>query len=592
MASIPASASSSRGHVWQALTANRTLLLVAFGFTAAMNLLSLTVSLYMLQVYDRVLSSRSMDTLALLTLIAIAGVSVFGALDSLRLRLLVRIGMRVGDILGARVLRASVALSSRGGDSAARQGLRDVETVKNFIGSPATGALMDAPFLIFFLIVLFLLHWIYFVMVLLGGAILVSLALADQVYSSKLTTQSMGTSIRAQAFADDGLRNADVLEGLGMSATFVSRWRKQWLNSLKQGLRASDRNTFFTGVTKTIRLILQVALLGVGAILILNFHATGGVMIGASIIGSRALAPIEAVVGTWKSVIAVRLARQRIDAMLELAPKRDEGMSLPKPRGLLQAERAGFAFGSGTKPVLVNVSFELKPGESLGVIGPSASGKSTLARLMVGAWPCAAGVVRLDGADLYSWPRQEISRYIGYLPQDVELFGGTVRENIARLTEGEPADIVAAAKLANAHDMILGLPKGYDTDIGDGAQRLSGGQRQRVGLARALYGEPRLVVLDEPNSNLDGPGEEALSATIAELKKRGVTVVIVAHRPSILASMDKILVLNEGAVEAFGPRAEVFARFAQRAAAARNQPQTNVVPLTPEARVAEQSADA
>jgi ABC-type protease/lipase transport system fused ATPase/permease subunit len=211
---------------------------------------------------------------------------------------------------------------------------------------------------------------------------------------------------------------------------------------------------------------------------------------------------------------------------------------------------------------------------------------------MVGAWPCAAGVVRLDGADLYSWPRQEISRYIGYLPQDVELFGGTVRENIARLTEGEPADIVAAAKLANAHDMILGLPKGYDTDIGDRAQRLSGGQRPRVGLARALYGEPRLVVLDEPNSNLDGPGEEALSATIAELKKRGVTVVIVAHRPSILASMDKILVLNEGAVEAFGPRAEVFARFAQRAAAARNQPQTNVVPLTPEARVAEQSADA
>jgi ATP-binding cassette subfamily C protein/ATP-binding cassette subfamily C protein EexD len=590
MASLPASASSSRGHVWQALTANRSLLMVAFAFTAAMNLLSLTVSLYMLQVYDRVLSSRSLDTLMLLTLIAVAGVSVFGALDSLRLRLLVRIGMRVGDILGARVLRASVALSSRGSETNARQGLRDVETVKNFIGSPSTGALMDAPFLIFFLIVLFLLHWIYFVMVLVGGLILISLALADQIYSNRLTTQSMGSSIRAQAFADDGLRNADVLEGLGMSSTFVSRWRSQWLNSLKQSLRASDRNTFFTGVTKTTRLILQVALLGVGAILILDYHATGGVMIGASIIGARALAPIEAVVSTWKSVIAVRLARQRVDALLDFAPKRDEGMSLPRPKGHLQAEHAGFSFGSGTKPVLANVSFELKPGEFLGVIGPSASGKSTLARLMVGAWPCMAGVVRLDGADLYSWPRQEISRYIGYLPQDVELFGGTVRENIARLTEGDPADIVAAAKLANAHDMILTLPKGYDTDIGERAQRLSGGQRQRVGLARALFGEPRLVVLDEPNSNLDGPGEDALTATLAELKKRGVTVVVIAHRPSILAGMDKILVLREGAVEAFGPRAEVFARFQQRGAAAR--PQTNVVPLTQEARVAEQGADA
>ncbi len=572
--------------MWQALSADKSLLWVAFAFTAAMAMLSLTVSFYMLEVYDRVLNSRSLDTLLLLTVIAVAGVAVFGALDSLRLRLLIRIGMRVADNLGARVLRASVALTSRGVDSGPRQGLRDVETVKNFIGSPATAAVMDAPFLVFFLIVLFLLHWMFFALVLGGGLLLVGLAVADQIYSSPIATQSIAASIRAQAFADDGLRNAEVLEGLGMSNTFVSRWRGQWLGALKQNLNASDRNSLFSALSKTIRLVLQVALLGVGAMLILDFHATGGVMIGASIIGSRALAPIEAIVGTWKSVIATRLAAQRLDALLRMAPKRDEGMALPSPKGNLQVVRAGFALSAGTKPILANISFELRAGESLGVIGPSASGKSSLARLLVGAWPCTAGNVRLDGADVYSWPRAEISRYLGYLPQDVELFGGTVRENIARLTEGEAERVVTAAKLANVHEMILSLPKGYDTDIGERAQRLSGGQRQRVGLARALYGEPRFVVLDEPNSNLDGPGEEALAATLMELKRRGVTIVVIAHRPAILAAMDKILVLKDGTVDEFGPRAEVFAKFAPRPRPAAH---TNVVALTPDARIPEKS---
>jgi ATP-binding cassette subfamily C protein/ATP-binding cassette subfamily C protein EexD len=483
------------------------------------------------------------------------------------------------------VLRASVALSSRGADGP-RQSLRDVDTIRNFIGSPATAALMDAPFLIFFLIVLFLLHWMFFAIVLGGGVILIGIALADQVYNSKLTAQSIGASIGAQAFADDGLRNADVLEGLGMSSTFVSRWRAQWLGALMQSLGASDRNSLFSALSKTVRLVLQVALLGVGAMLILDYHATGGVMIGASIIGSRALAPIESVVSTWKSVVAVRLARERLDKLLEVAPKREEGMALPAPRGELQVVRAGFVIGAGSKPILANIGFDLKSGESLGVIGPSASGKSTLARLLVGAWPCTAGNVRLDGADLYSWPRAELGRYLGYLPQDIELFAGTVRDNIARLTNGAPEEVVAAAVLANAHEMILSLPKGYDTPLGERAQRLSGGQRQRVGLARALFGDPRFVVLDEPNSNLDGPGEDALAATIAELKRRGTTVVVIAHRPTILAAMDKILVLRDGTMEAFGPRAEVFARFTQRP---RPPAHTNVVPLTPDARMPEKT---
>jgi ABC-type protease/lipase transport system fused ATPase/permease subunit len=282
-------------------------------------------------------------------------------------------------------------------------------------------------------------------------------------------------------------------------------------------------------------------------------------------------------VASWKNVTAARLARERILEILRLAPNREEGMALPAPEGKLRAERVSYAPPGTNKPILTNVSFAIEVGDSLGVIGASASGKSTLARLLIGAWPCSGGLVRLDGADIYSWPRGDLCRYIGYLPQDVELFGGTVRQNIARLSEGDPRVVVEAAKLAHAHNMILSLPKGYDTDVGEQGAKLSGGQRQRIGLARALYGDPRLIVLDEPNSNLDAKGEEALLHTLRELKRRQVTVVIVAHRPSIIAQVDKMLALRDGAVEAFGPRDEVMRRYTQQAQAAR---QANVVQLT------------
>ncbi len=576
--------------VREAIAVHKPLFAVAFGFATAMSILSLTVSFYMLQVYDRVLTSRSHSTLFLLTLIAFGGVAVFAALDSLRLRLLMRIGMHVGDTLAPRVLRAMVATSAQAGGAAARQGLRDVDTIRNFIGSAGFAALMDAPFLLFFLVVLWLLHWAYCVIVLLGGAVLVSIAVLDQWLTSRTLTHSIGVSIRAHNFAEDGLRNADVLEGMGMSSTFTGRWRRHWLESLRLSLASSDKDYFLNGISKCVRLMIQIILLGVGALLVLDYHASGGVMIGASILGSRALAPIEASVATWKSIVAVRGAWRRLVELLERAPKRDEGMALPAPKGALSVQRVGYLPYGSRKPILNGISFELKPGESLGVIGPSASGKSSLMRVLVGAWPCTSGVVRLDGADVYAWPRQELSRYIGYLPQDVELFGGTVRDNISRLTEGDPEAIVRAAKLAHAHDMILSLPNGYDTEIGESGQKLSGGQRQRIGIARALYGDPRLVVLDEPNSNLDGAGEEALAATLAELKKIGATVVVVAHRPSILASVDKMLALRDGMVEAFGPRQEVIQKFTRPAAPVRPpmpvagphgaQSPTNVVTLS------------
>jgi PrtD family type I secretion system ABC transporter len=383
--------------------------------------------------------------------------------------------------------------------------------------------------------------------------------------------------MQAHEFAEDGLRNSDILEGMGMSSTFVGRWRQRWIESLQVGAAASDQDSRLSALSKVVRLLIQIALLGAGALLILDFRATGGIMIGATIIGARALAPIESAVASWKGVIAVRLAWTRLVELLEKAPKREEGMKLPTPRGHVEVSGLYYSVPGTRKHILTNINFEIAPGESLGIIGPSGSGKSTLLRLLVGAWPCTGGAVRLDGGDIYTWPRSEWGRHIGYLPQDVELFTGTVRENIARMAEGDPDAVVRAAQHVHAHEMILALPKGYDTEIGESGHRLSGGQGQRIGIARALYGEPRLVVLDEPNSNLDGMGEDALIATLAELKAQGITVIVVAHRPRILNSVTKMLVLRaNGTVEAYGPRAEVMQQYAKRAAAP-----TNVVPLSP-----------
>ncbi|HTQ14537.1 MAG TPA: type I secretion system permease/ATPase [Rhizomicrobium sp.] len=558
-----------------ALEANARLIAACFAIAAAMSILALTVSFYMLEVYDRVLNSRSLSTLLLLTIIAAGGVYVYSALDSLRLRILIRVGMRVANQLNAHVLRSMIALSAQAGGAVARQGLRDIDTVRNFIGSPGLAALIDAPFLLVFLLVLFYLHWAYFLIVLVGGGIIIFLAVLDQWLTSRTLTSSISATIRAHQFAEDGLRNADLLEGMGVSTTFVGRWRDQWIESLRLSLQSSDKDSVITGISRGTRQFIQVALLGTGALLVLMFHASGGVMIAASIIGGRALAPIETMVSTWKSVTAARLARGRILEILRRAPRREEGMPLPAPQGRINVERVSYAPPGARKYIVAGVSFNLEPGESCGVIGPSASGKSSLMRLLVGAWPPASGNVRLDGADIYGWPRAELSPYIGYLPQDVELFGGSVRENIARLAEGDPELVVAAAKLAGAHEMILALPNGYDTDIGESGAKLSGGQRQRIGIARALYGDPRFVVLDEPNSNLDAAGEEALLHTLIELKRRMATVIVVAHRPSILGAVDKMLALRDGQVEAFGPRNEVIQKYTPRP----QPPRPNVVPI-------------
>jgi PrtD family type I secretion system ABC transporter len=568
--------------VREAFGANGRLIASVFGFSAAMSVLTLTTSFYMLEVYDRVLTSRSQETLILLTMIAVGALIIMGLLDSLRLRILMRIGMRIGDALAARALRAMVATNSQTGGMSVRSGLRDIDTIRNFVASQSFATLIDMPFAAILFVALYFLHPLYLLIVVIGGGILILLATISNRLTGRTTVESIGLSMRAHNFAEDGLRNADVLEGMGMSSTFVDRWRKQWIAALRLNAKASDRDARLSAASKAVRLLIQVALMCVGAILILDFKATGGIMIGATIIGSRALMPIEQAVGMWKNVIAVRLARVRLAELLANAPQREEGMPLPAPSGHLQLTSVHYVPQGTRKPVLSNITFELGAGEGLGIIGPSAAGKSTLARLMIGAWPASAGVVRLDGANIYAWPRKELSRYIGYLPQDVELFTGTVRDNIARMGDADPSSVVRAAQLAHAHQMILGLPKGYDTEIGENGHRLSAGQAQRVGLARALYGDPRLVVLDEPNSNLDSAGEEALIQTIAELKKLGVTVVVVAHRPSVLADMDKMLVLQaNGTMAAFGTKAEVLAQYSRAPAAGRpvQTQSANVVPL-------------
>lgn len=564
------------------MAANKPLFTAAFAFSAAMSVLALTTSFYMLQVYDRVLASHSIETLILLTLIATGALAVFAMLDALRLRLLMRLGMRVGAVLAPHVLRAMISISSRSGGLVSRSGLRDVDTIRNFIGSPAFGSLLDAPFIFVYLAVLFMLHPVYLAIVLIGGAVLITLAVINQRATNTPLTESIGQQARAHEFAENGLRNSDVLEGMGMSANFVGRWRKHWVRSLERAVDAADRDSRYSSMSRGFRLLMQIILLGAGALLILDFQATGGIMIGASIIGARALAPIEAMVATWKSVLAVRLAWDRLTDLLEREPKRDEGMALPAPKGLLQAVGVRYSVPAVPryKDILLRVDFELLPGETLGIIGPSASGKSTLLRLLIGAWRCTDGIVRLDGADVYTWPRTELNRYMGYVPQDVELFSGTVRDNIARMAEGDPDAVVEAAKRARVHDMILRLPKGYDTELGDGGHRLSGGQSQRIAIARALYGEPRLLVMDEPNSNLDSEGEQDLMQSLGELRSQGVTIVIVAHRPSILQGADKILVLNaKGEVANFGPRASVLQKYMVQPARPAGTGSPAVVPI-------------
>ena len=548
------------GHLARATGAVRGVLLVVVMFSFTINALMLTVPLYMLQIYDRVLTSRSHETLIMLSVLALGLLLTVGVLEFARSRVLVRVGGRIDGALNTKLFENLFSRRSNGGQNGA-QALRDLETVRHFLTGSALIALIDAPWTPFFIAIIFLLHP-YLGLVALGGSIILfTHALTSEFVTRRPLGAANKESVDAAQFAESGLRNAEAVVAMGMTPGLMRRWAERHEESLALQAIASDRSGALTASVKFFRPMIQVVMLGVGAWLAVEQVITAGVMIGASIIMGRALAPVEAAIGSWRNFVNSRDAYARLRAALEEVGDDAEKMELPTPTGEITVENLVAAPPGAPKPVLQRVSFDLSPGEILGVVGPSGAGKSTLARLLVGIWQPLGGRVALDGADIYSWDRVHVGAHIGYLSQSIELFDGTVVDNIARFNDADPEKVVQAAQAAGVHELILRLPDGYDTEIGPGGNRLSGGQQQRIALARALYGNPAFVVLDEPNANLDSPGEAALNAAIGTLKAAGTTVVIIAHRASVLTHCDKLLVLKDGQVDKYGPADEIMGRI-------------------------------
>ncbi|HTS54203.1 MAG TPA: type I secretion system permease/ATPase [Burkholderiales bacterium] len=529
-------------------------------FSLFINLLLLVPVLYMLQIFDRVIASRSDETLVVLTVGAILALGVGMVLDMLRGRLLASAGVALDKRLGPPVLAGLLDHARGPGGAEYVSGLRDVGTLRTFLTGTGIFALFDAPWLPIFIIVIFLFHPILGLIASVGSAILLSLAYLNEKLTRRALEDLQANGRKAGRFIDLSVRNAEVVGAHGMVQNVTSYWEHLNRRVLKAQVRASRAGGSISGLTKFTRQLIQIAMLGTGAWLVIDLHVTAGVMLAATILLGRALAPVESIIAGWKSLVEARSAYLRLDKLLGAHAADRTPTELPVPEGALYVERVAFGIRGHEKAIIRGVSFEVAAGESLGIIGPSAAGKSTLARLILGVWKPVNGVVRLDGADIAEWPRDKLGPHLGYLPQDVELFSGTAAENIARMGAVDSDAVVTAAKRANAHELILRLPNGYDTQIGDGGTTLSGGQRQRLALARALYRNPRLIVLDEPNANLDSEGEDALMRAMLRLKQEKVTLIVITHRPSLLANVDKILVLREGQAEMFGPRAEIIAR--------------------------------
>jgi PrtD family type I secretion system ABC transporter len=489
--------------------------------------------------------------------------------DVVRSRLLLSAGATLDRALGPKVISGMLEEVARTGRPGSEAGLREVATLRSYLTGPGILALFDAPWAPVFTLIVFLFHPLLGILALVGAAILFGLAWLNEK-ATRPATEQMGNRARLAArFIDASVRNAEAVRALGMRDAVTTRWFGLNDQVIDAQMDAGRRSSAINAATRFTRLLIQVVTLGAGAYLVIRQQLTSGAMIATTLLLARALGPVEAAIGTWRGLIDARSAYRRLDQLLgTVAEPAGAPVELPAPEGHIRAENLVFVMGRGEAPILRGVSFELAAGESLGIIGPSAAGKSTLARVLSGVWKPTAGVARLDGADVAQWDRARLARFLGYLPQDVELFPGTVGENIARLASVPSEDVVRAAERAQTHDMILKLPKGYDTDVGEGGVLLSPGQRQRVALARALLGEPRLVLLDEPNANLDGEGEEALMRCLEALKRDGVTVIVISHKPSILAGVDRLLALNAGRVEMFGPRAEVMARFRRTTPAA------------------------
>ncbi|ENB9665933.1 type I secretion system permease/ATPase [Pseudomonas putida] len=547
----------------EALRACRSSFMAVGFFSLFINALMLVPTFYMLQVYGRVVTGGSLTTLAMLTLIMTILLVTMGLLEWVRSRIMVRVSTRLDVLLSHSAYEASfkVALESGGMDASA-QPLRDLTGLRQFMAGNGLFAFFDAPWVPIYIAVLFMFHPWYGWASIGCAVILLLLSYVNEKSTGKLLAEANRQNIGATLDIAKNLRNADAIESMGMLDSLITRWSWRHKSVLLLQSRASDRSGVITTISKTFRLLMQSLILGLGAYLAVSHEISPGLVIAGSVLLGRALAPLDLMIGSWKSFIAARSQYARLNSILDSKKADLERMLLPAPIGHLAVENLIVGAPGSTVPVIKGISFNAPAGTIVGIVGPSASGKSTLAKALLGVWCPQRGVVRLDGADIAAWDKSKLGIHLGYLPQDIELFEGTISDNIARFGIVDSSKVVLAARTAGVHEMILMLPKGYDTIIGDGGINLSGGQRQRIGLARALYGSPRLIVLDEPNSNLDEIGERALALSLQQVKATGALVFVIAHRASILAQFDRLLVMNAGKIGLYGPRDQVLAELA------------------------------
>ncbi|MCF5470246.1 type I secretion system permease/ATPase [Pseudomonas syringae] len=554
-------------------------------FSLFVNALMLVPTLYMIQISGRVVPSSSVPTLIMLTLILTVLMITMGALEWVRSRIMVRISNRLDILLSRDVYRASFRKALRsGGMDASAQSLNDLTSLRQFLTGNGLFAFFDAPWLPIYTAVMFLFHpWFGWMTV--GSAIvLIILAYLNHRFTGKAIAQANQQSVVANLVTTKNLRNAEVIESMGMLDTLMARWGVRQRRVLVLQSDASDKGGIVTSISKTFRSWSQSIMLALGAYLVITHQMNPGLMMAGSLLLGRALSPVDQIIGSWKGFVAARVQYGRLNETLEKLNAEPERMALPDPEGHIQVENLVVAPPGAKAPVIRNISFVAPAGTIVGIVGPSAAGKSTLVRALLGIWPAQHGTVRLDGADISAWDKQKLGPHLGYLPQDIELFEGSISDNIARFTKVDPEKVVLAARTAGVHEMILQLPDGYDTVIGSEGVNLSGGQRQRIGLARAIYGSPRLIVLDEPNSNLDEVGERALSVALQLIKESGATVFIVSHRPNILSRLDRVMVMNAGTITLYGARDQVIAELAQQQAKAQQRvapAATGVAPAQP-----------
>jgi ATP-binding cassette subfamily C protein EexD len=547
----------------QAISASRQAFLFILLFSLFINLLMLAPSIYMLQVYDRVITTRSPETLLMLTLVVVFLFVVMGALDLVRSRILVRVGNRLDMQINERLYQATFkrALLVPGRPSA--QPFNDLTTLRQFLSGNGLFAFFDAPWIPVYIAILTLFHPWFGIFAAVAASVLLALAWINEKSTQSLLSEANREHIQSQDLAQSNLRNAEVLQAMGMLPNLLARWRGKHHDYLLHQSHASDRAGTLSNVSKTLRILFQSLILGLGAFLVIEGSLTGGMMIAGSILMGRALAPIDQMIGGWKGFIAARTAHGRLNALLSAVPAEPQRMPLPPPTGRLALESVTAGPPGESRPTLWELDLLCNPGEHIAIVGPSAAGKSTLARVMLGVWPVQSGCVRIGGTDIGQWPRERLGPFIGYLPQDVELFDGSISENIARFGDLDPARVIEAAQKAGVHDIILRQPSGYDTQISGAGGILSGGQRQRLGLARALYGNPVLVVLDEPDANLDASGERALLHCLRQLKTQGTTVFIISHSSTILEHVDRVLTLQEGRMVSCAPARQPAPKMAQ-----------------------------